>query len=51
MDTMDLYQLFANQENNSNIIETVKSSESSKSPSPDMRYLFNIKFVNKNLYI
>ncbi|KAG6802793.1 calcineurin-binding protein cabin-1 [Apis mellifera caucasica] len=36
MDTMDLYQLFANQENNSNIIETVKSSESSKSPSPDM---------------
>nr|XP_034185241.1 calcineurin-binding protein cabin-1-like isoform X1 [Osmia lignaria]XP_034185242.1 calcineurin-binding protein cabin-1-like isoform X1 [Osmia lignaria]XP_034185243.1 calcineurin-binding protein cabin-1-like isoform X1 [Osmia lignaria] len=35
MDTMELYQLFANQENNSNIAETFKSSDSSKSPSPD----------------
>ncbi|XP_076631383.1 calcineurin-binding protein cabin-1 isoform X1 [Colletes latitarsis] len=35
MDTMDLYQLFANQENNSIATETIKSSESSKSPSPD----------------
>ncbi|XP_077255464.1 uncharacterized protein LOC143893687 isoform X2 [Temnothorax americanus] len=34
MDTMDIYQLFANQENNKNV-ETLKSSESSKSPSPD----------------
>ncbi|XP_017876030.1 calcineurin-binding protein cabin-1-like [Ceratina calcarata] len=33
MDTMDLYQLFANQENNSNTME-MKSPESSKSPSP-----------------
>lgn len=37
MDTMDLYQLFANQENNSNAMDMVKSSESSKSPSPDTR--------------
>lgn len=37
MDTMDLYQLFANQENNSNTIEAVKSSDSSKSPSPETR--------------
>ncbi|XP_003701167.1 calcineurin-binding protein cabin-1 [Megachile rotundata] len=35
MDTMELYQLFANQENNSNIAEALKSSDSSKSPSPD----------------
>lgn len=40
MDTMDMYQLFANQENNSNV--EAKSSESSKSPSPDTRYLFTI---------
>lgn len=35
MDTMDLYQLFANQENDANIASEMKSSESSKSPSPD----------------
>ncbi|XP_029179074.1 calcineurin-binding protein cabin-1-like [Nylanderia fulva] len=34
MDTMDMYQLFANQENNANM-EILKSSESSKCPSPD----------------
>lgn len=34
MDTMDMYQLFANRENNKNV-ETLKCSESSKSPSPD----------------
>jgi len=38
MDTMDMYQLFANQENKN--VETLKSSESSKSPSPDTRCLF-----------
>nr|XP_012218304.1 PREDICTED: calcineurin-binding protein cabin-1-like isoform X4 [Linepithema humile] len=36
MDTMDMYQLFANQERNRNT-EAFKSSESSKSPSPDSR--------------
>lgn len=41
MDTMDMYQLFANQENNGNM-EVLKSSESSKSPSPDTRYLLII---------
>jgi len=34
-----MYQLFANQENNSNNIEILKSSESSKSPSPDTRFI------------
>ena len=42
MDTMDMYQLFANQENNKNV-ETLKCSESSKSPSPDTRCLSIIK--------
>lgn len=55
MDTMDMYQLFANQENNSNNMETPKGSESSKSPSPDTRYLFyNFNFdfdVMRNIYI
>lgn len=37
MDTMDMYQLFANQENKN--MDTLKSSESSKSPSPDTRCL------------
>lgn len=40
MDTMDMYQLFTNQENNTNM-EILKSSESSKSPSPDSRCLFH----------
>lgn len=44
MDTMDMYQLFANQENKN--VETLKSSESSKSPSPDARYACNLIFVN-----
>ncbi|XP_054016613.1 calcineurin-binding protein cabin-1-like isoform X2 [Hylaeus anthracinus] len=35
MDTMDLYQLFANQENDRMAAEAMKSSDSSKSPSPD----------------
>ncbi|KAL6431043.1 hypothetical protein ACFW04_007057 [Cataglyphis niger] len=35
MDTMDMYQLFTNQENNTTNMEILKSSESSKSPSPD----------------
>ncbi|XP_072762606.1 calcineurin-binding protein cabin-1 isoform X3 [Anoplolepis gracilipes] len=34
MDTMDMYQLFA-KENNASNVEILKSSESSKSPSPD----------------
>ncbi|XP_066593480.1 calcineurin-binding protein cabin-1-like [Prorops nasuta] len=38
MDTMDLYELFANQQNNSNNGECVKSSESSKSPSPEINH-------------
>ncbi|XP_046833228.1 uncharacterized protein LOC124430542 isoform X2 [Vespa crabro] len=35
MDTMDVYQLFVNQENNTAPAEGIKSSDSSKSPSPD----------------
>lgn len=38
MDTMDMYQLFANQENSANV-DILKSSESSKCPSPDTRCL------------
>lgn len=37
MDTMDVYQLFVNQENNTASAEGIKSSDSSKSPSPDTR--------------
>ncbi|KAI4485580.1 hypothetical protein M0802_012702 [Mischocyttarus mexicanus] len=35
MDTMDVYHLFVNQENNTVSAEGTKSSDSSKSPSPD----------------
>lgn len=35
MDTMDLYQLFANRESNCNLTEGSKSTESSKPSSPD----------------